>query len=554
MAITPNTDLYLLKCPLESDQHNQLTFASRSAQQTYFNGLPKIALDDFSYQRKDSVIRVPYHIDDIIGYNYVMYQNKNYSNRWFYAFITRMEYQSDKCTYVYIKTDVYQTWALDITTKRCFVEREHVNDDTKGTNLVEENLETGEYVQNKYECIPYTVDTGQSVGNYLVCMQVTELPNISAPSGTAKIYNGIASGCWIICFDYDDSGISDMNKVLKWYDSNSKADAVVAIFIAPETIGYWTTNQYTVGSSTVSITFPLKSTSPELMKEYEFTPSTTLNGYTPKNNKVYNYPYNYLYLSNNTGETFEYRFEDFSDYGSSSVNPNNKPRFKVYGALCQGCQIKGIPVNYKKGQGVPVNYASWDYAGWDYGINGAKYPMLSWNSDYYLNWEAQNGQYLATQTGINALTSIAGAAMNPLNIVTGGVAALNVFGQINSALHQQSVAAMVPDQAKGNTSTGDLNFSANEDCFTVRQMCVKADAAKRIDDYFSAYGYQVNAYKIPNFTGRQNWNYVKTIGFNCVGDVPDADIEEYKGLFNAGITLWHNPTTFMDYSQNNNIV
>lgn len=544
MAITPNTDLYLLKCPLESDQHNQLTFSTRNAQETYFKSLPKILLDDFSYQRKDSVIRVPYHIDDIIGYNYVMYQNKNYSNRWFYAFITRMEYQSDKCTYVYIKTDVYQTWALDITTKRCFVEREHVNNDTKGANLVEESLETGEYVQNKYDCIWYAVDTGQASAEYLICAQVTELPNISAPSGTAKIYNGIASGCWIIGFDYDDTGVADMNAVLKWYDSNSKADAVIALFIAPITVGHWTDNQYNISGRNVTLVFPLKSTAPELMKEYTFTANNTLDGYTPKNNKVYNYPYNYLYLSNNNGETFEYRFEDFND----------KPAFSVYGALCQGCQIKGIPTNYKKGYGDPVSTIGWHYAGWDYGINGAKYPMLSWNSDYYLNWEAQNGQYLATQTGINALTSIAGAAMNPLNIVTGGVAALNVFGQINSALHQQSVAAMVPDQAKGNTSTGDLNYSAAEDCFTIRQMCVKADAAKRIDDYFSAYGYQVNAYKIPNFTGRQNWNYVKTIGFNCVGDVPDTDIEEYKALFNAGITLWHNPSTFLDYSQNNNIV
>ena len=271
-------------------------------------------------------------------------------------------------------------------------------------------------------------------------------------------------------------------------------------------------------------------------------------------NKVYNYPYNYLYLSNNNGETFDYRFEDFSDYGSSSVNPNNNPRFSVYGALCQGCQIKGIPTNYKKGQGVPITAMDWNYAGWDYGINGSKYPLLSWSSDYYLNWEAQNGQYLATQTGINALTSIAGAAMNPLNIVTGGVAALNVFGQINSALHQQTVASMVPDQAKGNTSTGDLNFSAAEDCFTIRQMTIKRDAAKRIDDYFSAYGYQVNAYKIPNFTGRQNWNYVKTIGFNCIGDVPEGDLNEFKNLFNNGITLWHNSSTFMDYSQNNNII
>ena len=155
MAITPDTDLYLLKCPIESDQRNQLTFASRAAQQAYFSGLPKIALENYSYQRKDNVIRVSQHIDDIMGYNYVMYQNKNYSNRWFYAFVTGMSYVSDKCTHVYIKTDVYQTWAMDITAKACYVEREHVNDDTVGAHTIPEGLDTGEYVCNGIDTIYY---------------------------------------------------------------------------------------------------------------------------------------------------------------------------------------------------------------------------------------------------------------------------------------------------------------------------------------------------------------------------------------------------------------
>ena len=60
-----------------------------------------------------------------------MYQNENYSNKWFYAFITNMTYVNDGLTYVQIATDVYQTWQFDITFKKCFVEREMLskNDD-----------------------------------------------------------------------------------------------------------------------------------------------------------------------------------------------------------------------------------------------------------------------------------------------------------------------------------------------------------------------------------------------------------------------------------------
>lgn len=553
-AVTPQTEVYLLKCPLELDNQNQLDFATKSEQENYFKGLPKIYLDEFSYQRKDSVIRVNRHIDSLLQYTYVMYKNDNYSNKWFYAFITGMEYVNDNCTYVTIKTDVWQTWQFDLSWKRCFVAREHTNDDTVGKNLVPETLETGEYIQNKYDIIPYALDGQTGVPRYYICMQVTELPNITAPAQSqGKIYNGIPSGCWIMAFEYTQSGVNAMNQTLRWYDSNDKADAVVALFACPETVSYWISGTYNVLGN-ITIIFPVGSSGPELMKEYEFTPATTLDTYTPVNNKVYTYPYNYLYVSNNNGDTFEYRFEDFSDFGSPSTATNTKPRFKVFGSLCQGCQIKCVPFNYKKGQGIPESLLNWNYGGWDYAINGAKYPLLSWSSDYYLNWQAENGKYLATQTGINVISSIAGAAMNPLNAVTGGLAALNAFGQINSALHQQEVAQMKPDQAKGNVATGDLNFSASQDMITVRQMCIKKEMAKRIDDYFSAYGYQTNEYKIPNRTGRQNWNYVQTNGCNITADIPQQDLEEIKGLFNAGITIWHHANTFMDYSQGNSIV
>ena len=113
-AITPQTNLKLLKCPIESDNRNQLTFNDNNSQYNYFNSLPSLEVDNFTYQRKDSVIRYPAHIDTILEYNYVMYQNEAYDNKWFYAFITNMEYVNDNMTLITIKTDVYQTWQLNM--------------------------------------------------------------------------------------------------------------------------------------------------------------------------------------------------------------------------------------------------------------------------------------------------------------------------------------------------------------------------------------------------------------------------------------------------------
>ena len=85
-------------------------------------------------------------------------------------------------------------------------------------------------------------------------------------------------------------------------------------------------------------------------------------------------------------------------------------------------------------------------------------------------------------------------------------------------------------------------------------MSVREEYAKIIDQYFSMYGYSINEVKLPNITGRSNWNYVKTIGANIEGDIPEGDINEIKSLFNNGITLWHNTSTYLDYSQNNAII
>ena len=148
MAVTPNTILYLLKCPIELDNLNQLTFTNEEAQRTYFLSLPRIEIDNISYQRKDDIVRFPANIDSILEYNYVMYQNSNYSNKWFYAFIESMEYSSDGCTLIKIKTDVYQTWQFNLDIKRSFVVREHTNNDTIGSNIVPEGIETRKLLRN----------------------------------------------------------------------------------------------------------------------------------------------------------------------------------------------------------------------------------------------------------------------------------------------------------------------------------------------------------------------------------------------------------------------
>lgn len=548
--IAPNTDLILLKSPIELDQNNQLTFASKSAQYNYFSGLPKLEESNFTYQRKDGKIRFPAVADDLYEFNYCMYKNSSYSDKWFYAFITNIEYLNDNTSLITISTDVWQTWMFDLNWRQSFVNREHVNDDSIGKHTLDEGLPIGEpIINNSQNFVISSADNDMQ----RVVLQVTQLPDgVSVPAGgfDTRVYNGIPQGCFfLVCHGYPDA-----QRIAWWYDKKGQRDSLLAMFLVPYSMvssaQYF---PYTLGDSAgnVQIGFMQPSYVPHNWNPPSTYYSSTLEGYTPKNKKLYSYPYSYLYVSNNAGSDAVYKYEDFED-------PTH-PAWLVRGTLGQGCSIKLYPNTYK--------YNSNESAGYDYGLNCSKLPLLSWTSDYYLNWQAQNGTNQAFQAYTNITSDVAGVAGSAISLssansnagIGSGVAGLsssirNLSNDIANVIQERHLAKLVPEQAMGNTNCADLTYSQGKCGFTFYKMSCRAEYAKVIDNYFSMFGYKVNRMKMPNLTGRANWNYVKTIGCNIIATIPQADLQAIKDMFDNGVTLWHNPATFQDYSQNNNIV
>ena len=197
---------------------------------------------------------------------------------------------------------------------------------------------------------------------------------------------------------------------------------------------------------------------------------------------------------------------------------------------------------------------------YNYGLSGAKYPICSWATDVYTNWLTQNGINIG---GITLNAAQAGYLKGAAQIVSGlGMAATGngLFGagmaatgarQIFDTMQENYQHSLIPDSAKGNSNTGDITFSAGNMDIPLYKMCIRNEMAQCIDGYFSMYGYKVNIVKVPYINSRVNWNYVKCIGANIEGLIPEFYLDEIKSLFNAGITLWHNPNTFLDYSQSN---
>ena len=559
MVITPQTDLYLLKVPLEISNDNQLTFANKQAQLSYFTSLPRLDGDGkFTYQRKDGVIRFGALIDDILEYNYVIYRNTAYSDKWFYAYITRMEYSSDQVTNIYIKTDVWQTWQFDLTYKPVLIDREHQNTDVAGDNLLPEGLELGELVTNG------NVENFGDSSSFCVVVEVAQVEN-QGESATLEYWwqdrpsshditpklNDIFRGTTPLVFGLTGStweGDDGIDRIRKLYDYAGLGDAIVNIYMLPQSMvnGYWEINlSASRGSNTITmyrIPVPKKIEGVTILTSKTITRPTSVDGYIPKNKKVLTAPYCYFNISNNAGTSLPYHYEDFS----STI------QFSVEGTFGVSGNVKAIPIGYK-------NISSSEN-GLDYSISGPKYPICSWKSDSYTNWLTQNAVNMQSQwtSGLigNTLSTIGGG------IATGGIGFAGGVIQTGASLialardqHLAKTRAnLVPDQVHGNLNAGDIVWSKYKSPFTYLPMSIKAQFARCIDEYFDQYGYKCNRVKLPNITGRRNWNFVKTVGCYIEADIPQDDLQEIKSMFDRGITFWHDPATFADYSQSNDIV
>ena len=524
--------VYLLNVPLEDDMKNTLYFSSSSNQHSYFEGVIGKTYTNVSYQSETRTFRCPDQIDTVRQYNYLMWQNSAYSNKWFYAFIKKMRYVSDGYTDVEFEVDPLQTYMFDITVNPSFVEREHTNNDTVGNNTLDENIDLGPFIFNGQ-----ATNFGETtVDDSYMALGVTEL---IAPfttdiplSDQFSVYNGIYSGLNYLFF----SSFESLDRTIKHYVANGKTDAIQTIFYVPYSfISHSTTHSknYTVKFWGLDFNVKVYWVEPSLNPvdtSQSITKPDNLAGYIPRNKKLLTYPYCFFNLTNNVGNEYDYRYEDF----------NGNPNFYVSMALCPSMSIKCIPSNYKGGTA--------DQS-WSEGLSGAKTPQCSWRTDYYTNWLTQNG----VNIGLQALnTSVStGASLATGNLAGAGV---GLLGSIASTISEFRRASLVPDQVHGNINSGDISMVSNKSCFTIIPKCIKPQYSAIIDDFFDMFGYKTARVKTPNVAHRQNWWYTKTINVNITGNVPNDYMNKIKEAYNNGLTFWRNASNFLNYSVSNGIV
>ena len=518
------------------------------------------------YRRYTSeAVKVEADTTTLLGVTYMRFKNTRSGNKWFYAFVTAIDYVNEHTSIVYYEIDVMQTWFIQGGSVRpCMVLREHVSDDTFGTNLEAEP--TGSSVYDSEELTSFN-----EFGEYNIVAQTTGLS-----AADERIVQGLFTGCNYYTHKAETTGdgnqiYSDISNMLGSWSQQLQEQDVVDLFTVPSFLVSQTD------------TTKIRPSIREIVPADTINRPTKYDSYTPKNKKMFMYPYSYLMCTTHTGDAGIYRWEYFD---------SSTPEFKARGTFLGGGEICCFPMAYN-GQTENI----------DAGLTMNNFPKNAFAYDAYQAWIASGGTTrLSNDRVVASVKGVAGILPNIGGLVrtlTGnGGASQSVsttYEPSGTKLNGQPIMSPVSSQVTTRSSTpsagasagfvggllsgvgnliearNNLQYQFNDASYQPnvlagKQTCnlavalrdanfyfyhvhVRDSEAKRIDDFFSCYGYSVNKVKTPNLTGRRYWNFVQTEGAVISGDMPSSSKEAIGRILDSGITFWHNGDNVGNYAQ-----
>jgi hypothetical protein len=556
--------------PFSNDYKNTRWFDTKSEQTNYFLGKTTVyTKSDHTFQRADghTFISVQKGIDDLWGANYLMFQNTKYNSKWFYAFVTRLEYVNANHTKVHFQIDVFQTWKFDMDFKTSFVVREHCklwnSDGTPVANTVDEGLNYGtEY--DTVSTIKYTPYDGYK---WLVIVSKTPIHSGASNDPTPTVIGTPQPlSVYVLPFKDDNSvpavntlkgmGFSgDMSSVTKTlhelYTTDDAVNNIVSLYVTDYTgikVDY-VNNVFTFPDNNDDIQVKTIGEANVLyVKKVEKFVSIEKNlgdkwvGYEPvTESKLLMYPYTQLVLDDFKGNRVSFKNEYINTdtlrlLVKGSLGTSNKTSYgiKEYNFLANGLQ-----------ENMSDEFAL---------INNepSDIPIVTDMLSAYLQGNRNSLQNQKDSIFWNGMMGIAGGAVGVGASAAGGSVAGVASGAIgtvqgtgNAVLQlqglqakQNDIANIPPQLQKMGSNTSYTLGNDYNGVYIVRKQ-IKTEYIRKLTDYFHAYGYKVNETKIPNFHTRKHFNYVQTLSCNILGNFNNEDLNELKAVFDNGITFWH---------------
>lgn len=449
--------------------------------------------------------------------NYIAFRNAVDPNEWFFGFITSVEWLSPNSTRVHWEPDIWQNNIYDSVLGMCFVEREHValDEDQPWKLYPPEDFETGEFVIQKTNL---RTDWGWKYGMY----------STEAISGGLLNYGNVINGLYF----YTTDDIQSMYNQINSLRNEGKAEAIVSVFQYPDIINL--------------------SVSADAGQIFVY-PDATIDGYAPKNNRLFSYPYVFCEVYSAYAAPQTYRFE----YSNATQNGSRGMIFKLKGSPVPVPAMLIIPSLYK---------GYWDNI--EEAITLSGFPQGAWTNDAYQAFIAQSTPYwnyqqettqlqnrnATIQGGMGILSSL--LSMNLGGAITQGVNTylgneMREFQTTQSIVAAKESHAMIPNSAHGNMSTPYIHAQINNNSIFYYVKTIKNSFAERIDNFFEMYGYQVNQLKVPAIHTRRFWNFVKTQGCKIRGITNTQEQSALEQIFNSGVTIWHYLPMMGSYTSDN---
>ena len=560
--VVPNTTIYLLSnVPLTKDYRDTFYFASLNEQQTYFKSKIAYTFTAQSYQRVNSNrLRVELNpAQNVYQCNYIMFANNSHWNgKFFYGFITRIDYINENCAEVTYEIDVIQTWFFDYTEEQCLIKRMSPKVDTVGSNLQPEPFDCGTYVCNLDDQPQNSEREGESfTGDYIGLLYLDNMEN-----NDAGLFDNVLSAAKLYVYHADNNGVTAINNFIDGHISKTEdgvtsyyPNNIVGIYMMPHEC--FPKGQ--VPSNGMKVLTP-KSNSRWVLGTAGVGPGTTVDGYTPKYMKLLTAPYTMLCVDMGNGQSQLYQYEFFND-------PTDV-RFACEANTIPPCSLTLFPVAYKHN---PNN--DWYCAEQ---ISTGAYPLCSWSTDYWTAYLGMNSSLPLDETypssfatgmqvmkeGQSLVNLIEGGLTNPIGTgakmatqligmmesnTRNGTADLNGFinhpaktcASIMEGLASQNPAYRSSDIVKGTVYNGNNWYGHdNRRYIHFRRMSVCKEFAQKIDKYFDAFGYAVNDIDIPSRHNRRLYSYVQTDGCEVKGKITSEVRDAIANIYDGGIRFW----------------
>lgn len=560
MATEKVSEVYVLQnMGITPDYKHTIYFASREAQVSYMKSKVRVRGGETMYWDQLSYIR-PYgdsptggHVDVPIregrfyNCNYIMFSNA--SSKWFYAFLDYTEYISDRTTRLHFTIDVIQTFMFGEDGERAwqfhstFVEREHVMSDSKWSNLMPEPIDLGE---TTFLTQGSSIDAQDWATAYIIQFRKNSAEQ-EHDTGTVFVNGSMMGGS----IAYAATGAQAKLAIDKLQEI--KDDNIISVQCIPRFFG---TTLTTAGAPGLATPFVINTEyKTQASGQLKFT-HDDINGYKPRNNKCFNYPYYCLYVSNQAGAMALY------DFAFMSASARETWQYDLYTDLTLNAPIILHPKSYK---GLGSKH--------DYDIQLGTLPSCQFASDYSVAMaqaqaNARNDIVLGLLGNAHeAYSSLKGAGVQAglgdgySAIANGGSAvgdffSNSVMGVINGLTTMNRMSAQqanTPNVIHNLTGCDQLGMKIwnMKPVFALRVL--KAEFLRALDDFFDMYGYAVNEFKSPNISGRPQWNYVKTNNCCIKGIMPAPAMQLICAIHDNGITYWKNGDNIGNYSLDNSL-